>query len=38
LQGYTAPEISPQVGRSERTVHWVLQRVKKKLQRMRDEG
>jgi RNA polymerase sigma-70 factor (ECF subfamily) len=38
LQGYTAPEISAQVGRSEHTVHWVLRRVRKRLQELRDQA
>jgi RNA polymerase sigma-70 factor (ECF subfamily) len=35
LQGYTIPEISTQVGRSERTVSRILDRVRKHLRRMR---
>ncbi len=38
LQGYAVPEISARVGRSERTVQRVLTRVRKRLERMRDEG
>ena len=34
LQGYTAGEISTQLGRPERTVYRVLGRVKKRLQRL----
>jgi RNA polymerase sigma-70 factor (ECF subfamily) len=34
LQGYTAPEISDQLHRPERSVYRVLERVKKRLQRM----
>jgi RNA polymerase sigma-70 factor (ECF subfamily) len=34
LQGYTAAEISGQLHRPERTVYRVLERVKKRLQRM----
>jgi RNA polymerase sigma-70 factor (ECF subfamily) len=34
LQGYTASEISTQLGRPERTVYRVLGRVKKRLQRL----
>lgn len=34
LQGYTAPEISAQLGRAERTVRRVRAHVKKRLQRM----
>jgi RNA polymerase sigma-70 factor, ECF subfamily len=37
LQGYTAPEISTQVGRTERTVQRVLQRVKRKLVRIHGD-
>jgi RNA polymerase sigma-70 factor (ECF subfamily) len=37
LQGYTAQEISPQVGRSERTVERLLGRVHKQLLRMQTE-
>jgi RNA polymerase sigma-70 factor, ECF subfamily len=37
LQGYTAPEISAQVGRAERTVYRVLDFVKKELQRASEE-
>jgi RNA polymerase sigma-70 factor (ECF subfamily) len=33
LQGYTTPEISEKVGRSERTVNRVLQSIGKKLER-----
>ena len=32
LQGYTVPEISHEVGRTERTVHRVLRRVREALQ------
>lgn len=38
LQGYSVPEISTKVGRSERTVQRVLTRVRKRLERLRDEG
>ncbi len=38
LQGLSVPEISAQVGRSERTVQRVLTRVRKRLERLRDEG
>jgi RNA polymerase sigma-70 factor (ECF subfamily) len=38
LQGCPLPEISGRVGRSERTVQRVLTRVRKRLERMRDEG
>ena len=37
LQGGTVPEISSEVGRAERTVRAVLDRVKKRLQRMLTE-
>lgn len=36
LQGYTASEISTQVSRSEHTVHWVLRRIRKRLQHILD--
>src|SRR5262249_2708825 len=35
LQEYKVPEISQRVGRTERTVHRVLERVRKRLERMR---
>jgi RNA polymerase sigma-70 factor (ECF subfamily) len=35
LQGYKIPEISEQVGRTERTVRRVLDRVKRQLERLR---
>ena len=35
LQGYTAPEISAQVGRTERTVHRLLAMVRQRLERER---
>lgn len=37
LQGFTIPEISAQLGRAERTVERVLERVRRWLQRMHDE-
>ena len=37
LQGYTALEISAELGRAERTVQRVRQRVRKRLERMRAE-
>jgi RNA polymerase sigma-70 factor (ECF subfamily) len=37
LQGYTAGEISTQLGRPERTVYRVLGRVKKRLQWQRED-
>ena len=36
LQGYTAAEISTRVGRAERTVGRVRERIKKRLQRMQE--
>lgn len=37
LEGYSVPEISSQVGRTERTVHRVLKRVRERLEKMQDE-
>jgi RNA polymerase sigma-70 factor (ECF subfamily) len=37
LQGYAVPEIGAAVGRTERTVHRVLERVRKRLERMNAE-
>ena len=37
LQGFTEPEISVQVGRSERTVRRVLQRVRQRLELLREQ-
>lgn len=37
LQGYSVPEISERVGRTERTVHRVLKRLREKLERMQNE-
>lgn len=37
LQGYSVAEISAQIGRTERTVQRVLERVRKWLERMRAE-
>jgi RNA polymerase sigma-70 factor (ECF subfamily) len=37
LQGYTTAEISDQVGRTERTVQRVLQRVRRRLEQMNAE-
>jgi RNA polymerase sigma-70 factor (ECF subfamily) len=37
LQAHSVEEISHQVGRSERTVQRILDRVRKRLERMRDE-
>ena len=36
LQGYTATEIKAEVGRTERTVQRVLERVRKRLERLRN--
>jgi RNA polymerase sigma-70 factor (ECF subfamily) len=38
LQGYTMPQISARIRRSERTVCRVLERLRKRLRRLRDEG
>jgi RNA polymerase sigma-70 factor (ECF subfamily) len=38
LEGYTPAEISAQVRRSESTVRWALQRLRKRLRRLGDEG
>jgi RNA polymerase sigma-70 factor (ECF subfamily) len=38
LQGYTAAEISAQLHRPERSVYRVLERIKKRLQRMQDQN
>jgi RNA polymerase sigma-70 factor, ECF subfamily len=38
LQGYTVPEISERVGRSEYTIHWVLKRVRKRLRAIQDRA
>ena len=38
LQGYSLPEISGQIGRTERTVFRVLRKVKAMLERMRLQG
>jgi RNA polymerase sigma-70 factor (ECF subfamily) len=37
LQGYAVPEIGEAVGRTERTVHRVLERVRQRLERMDAE-
>jgi RNA polymerase sigma-70 factor (ECF subfamily) len=37
LQGYTAPQISAQLGRAERTVRRVREHIKKRLQRMQAD-
>jgi RNA polymerase sigma-70 factor (ECF subfamily) len=36
LQGYTAPEISVQLGRAERTVRRLREHIRKRLERLRD--
>jgi RNA polymerase sigma-70 factor, ECF subfamily len=38
LQGYTIPEISQQIGRTERTVHRTLDQIKQRLQRYGGSG
>jgi RNA polymerase sigma-70 factor (ECF subfamily) len=38
LQGYTVPEISAQVGRTEYTVEGVLRKIRKRLRRLQDGG
>jgi RNA polymerase sigma-70 factor, ECF subfamily len=38
LQGYTSAEISAQIGRSESTVRWILKRIRKRLQGIRDQA
>jgi RNA polymerase sigma-70 factor (ECF subfamily) len=38
LQGYSATEISEHVGRTERTVHRVLKRVRERLEKMQAEA
>src|SRR5262249_8798717 len=38
LQGYSLPEISRQINRTERTVYRVLRRIKDKLEEMRVAG
>jgi RNA polymerase sigma-70 factor (ECF subfamily) len=38
LQGHTPAEISAEVGRSERRVYVLLQRVRQKLEALRDDG
>jgi RNA polymerase sigma-70 factor (ECF subfamily) len=37
LQGYTAPEIGQQIGRSEYTVNWVLKRLRKRLRHLQGD-
>jgi RNA polymerase sigma-70 factor (ECF subfamily) len=37
LQGFTATEISESLGRAERSVRRLRERVRKRLERMRDE-
>jgi len=36
LQGYTAPEISDRLGRAERTVRRLRERIRKRLERLRE--
>jgi RNA polymerase sigma-70 factor, ECF subfamily len=36
LQGYTAPEISEQLGRAERSVRRLRERIRKRLERLHD--
>jgi hypothetical protein len=38
LQGYTVPEISTTVGRTEYTVEGVLKQVRKRLKSVRDKA
>jgi RNA polymerase sigma-70 factor (ECF subfamily) len=38
LQGYTAAEISAQLGRAERTVRRVRERIRRRLERQQQEG
>jgi RNA polymerase sigma-70 factor (ECF subfamily) len=38
LQGYSIPEISEQIGRTERTVYRAMDRIKRRLLEMRGEG
>ncbi len=38
LEGYTVPEISARIGRTERTVHRILDRIKRSLGRAADAG
>jgi RNA polymerase sigma-70 factor (ECF subfamily) len=38
LEGHSTVEISAQVGRSEHTVNWVLRRIRKRLQQLRDQA
>jgi RNA polymerase sigma-70 factor (ECF subfamily) len=38
LQGYTAPEIGDRLGRAERSVRRLRERVRKRLERMQAEG
>jgi RNA polymerase sigma-70 factor (ECF subfamily) len=38
LQGYTVAEVSEQVGRTRRTVQRLLQRVRKRLERLQAEA
>jgi RNA polymerase sigma-70 factor, ECF subfamily len=38
LQGYTAPEISVQLGRAERSVRRLRERIRKRLERLQEAG
>jgi RNA polymerase sigma-70 factor, ECF subfamily len=38
LQGFSVPEVSQHVGRTERTVHRVLKRVRERLERMQGDA
>jgi RNA polymerase sigma-70 factor (ECF subfamily) len=38
LQGYTVPEISERIGRTEFTVEGVLKKIRQHLRRLRDDG
>ena len=38
LQGYTTREISDRLGRAERTVRWIREGVRKRLERMHAES
>jgi DNA-directed RNA polymerase specialized sigma24 family protein len=37
LQGYSPAEIATELGRSQRTIHRVLDRVKRRLRRLSDQ-
>ena len=38
LEGYTVPEISARIGRTEFTIEGILKKIRKTLRRLRDEG